>query len=86
MLQLRKVGRTIEMLGEPSVQRISVGSEVEEWWAEELARKRAQAVQTGRGDVDGREGGAGEGNVTQRGDGVREGDQWRATLPGHGGT
>ena len=83
------------MIGEPSVQRISVGSAVEEWWDAELARFHDDTRDQG-GDrrIDsGRETNqtqevTEEGNpdVTRRGDGSRSADQWGGTLPGHGGT
>ncbi|TXT13702.1 hypothetical protein VHUM_01069 [Vanrija humicola] len=41
--QIRKFGRTLEMLSEPSVRHIGVSSDMEHWWANEVARAHARA-------------------------------------------
>lgn len=79
------------MLGESSVQRISVGAHMEDWWESELARTRAEALSRGNAESAQERNSehdriSGSGDVTRRGGGENEGDQWGGTLPGHGGT
>lgn len=82
------------MLDEPSVSRISVGSDMQDWWASELNQRRQRAssipaagregeTSVGGGERSERRGGK---DVTHRGGGEQSGDQWGGTLPGHGGT
>lgn len=79
------------MLSEPSVQRISVSSEMEEWWQTEISKRQPTSTSTGEasrsahGDkLDSTR--SGRKDVTERGDSVKEEAQWGHTLPGHGGT
>jgi hypothetical protein len=76
--------RTLEMLSEPSVQRISVSSEMEEWWQNEVSR--VNSSKAGSSSEASREMKLGEKDVTQRGDSAKDEAQWGHTLPGHGGT
>jgi hypothetical protein len=76
--------RTLEMLSEPSVQRISVSSEMEDWWQNEVKRsggRGASAHSESLGNMK-----SGERDVTERGDSAKDEAQWGHTLPGHGGT
>ncbi|KAL7421298.1 hypothetical protein Q5752_004183 [Cryptotrichosporon argae] len=87
--QLRRMARTIEMLSEPSVQRINVSADMAAWWAGEVARVRAGAgAGAGAGESVGSEQGAGahEGHHTASHSDGRDGSQWGGKLPGHGGT
>jgi hypothetical protein len=68
--------KTLEMLSEPSVQRISVSSEMEEWWRNEVSKVNSTAEKMKSGEKD----------VTERGDSEKDEAQWGHTLPGHGGT
>jgi hypothetical protein len=45
--QIRKFSRTLEMLSEPSVQRIGVGQDMHDWWANEVERAKARAAKAG---------------------------------------
>jgi hypothetical protein len=75
--------KTLEMLSEPSVQRISVSSEMEEWWRNEVSK----ATTTIGGHSDRLETmKSGEKDVRERGDSDKDEAQWGHTLPGHGGT
>lgn len=86
--------KTLEMLSEPSVQRISVGSEMQQWWQDEVARLRSSTSASTPSALDGAtthsdrldELKAGEKDVRERGDSAKDEAQWSHTLPGHGGT
>ena len=90
--------RTLETLSEPSVRRISVSSEMEEWWQKEIQSRRGSHPQSGSGSEPGsgsnvsphvaklEELKAGEKDVRERGDSEKGEAQWGHTLPGHGGT
>lgn len=86
--------RTLEMLSEPSVQRISVSSEMEEWWQGEIAKRKQSQPNPEAGarsatsahEAKLEELKAGEKDVTERGDSGKGDAQWGNTLPGHGGT
>ena len=76
--------QTLEMLSEPSVQRISVSSEMEDWWRNEVSKANSS---TNGGHAQALEGmKSGEKDVRERGDSDKDEAQWGHTLPGHGGT
>lgn len=82
--------KTLEMLGEPSVQRISVSSEMEQWWRDEVGRSASTSSRSSSSPP-GHEAAletlkAGEKDVRERGDSGTGEAQWGNTLPGHGGT
>jgi DUF4097 and DUF4098 domain-containing protein YvlB len=83
-LQLRRMTKTLEMLAEPSVQRISVSSEMQEWWQSEVSRVNKNRAGSHEEALEKMK--AGEKDVTQRGDSAKDEAQWGNTLPGHGGT
>ncbi len=87
MDQLRKFGRTIEMLSDPSVQRINTSTEMSEWWEHEIERSR-QHVPPVKGDQKDAVVSSPETNANAQlgGDGAAAGDQWAGKLPGRGGT
>lgn len=74
--QLRKMSKTLEMLSDASVQRISVSNEMEAWWAEEVSRARGR-------DVDKKKE---KDQVKKTNTQGRDRDQFGGRLPGHGGT
>jgi hypothetical protein len=76
--------KTLEMLSEPSVQRISVSSEMEEWWRNEVSK--ANTAVGGGHSQKLEQMKSGEKDVRERGDGDKDEAQWGHTLPGHGGT
>lgn len=76
--------KTLEMLSEPSVQRISVSEEMQEWWQSEVNRVNKNRACSHEEALEGMK--AGEKDVTQRGDSATSEAQWGNTLPGHGGT
>lgn len=43
-MKIRKFTRTLEMLSEPSVQRIGVSDDMRDWWANEIDRAHARAA------------------------------------------
>ncbi|KIR52566.1 hypothetical protein I315_04810 [Cryptococcus gattii Ru294] len=74
--QLRKMSKTLEMLSEPSVQKISVSEEMEAWWAKEVSRVRSRDVKKEKEND----------QVTQTNAQGQEIYQFEGRLPGHGGT
>lgn len=77
------------MLSEPSVQRISVSSEMEAWWQGEVDRIRSSAALSDNDSPHAQKAGEmkeGQKDVRARGDSVKDEAQWGHTLPGHGGT
>ena len=83
-VQLRRMTKTLEMLSEPSVQRISVSAEMQEWWQSEVDRVNKNRPKSHEQALDGMK--AGEKDVSARGDSAKDEAQWGNTLPGHGGT
>lgn len=41
--------RTLEMLSEPSVKHIALGSDQKDWWANEIERAHARAAKAAAG-------------------------------------
>lgn len=80
--------KTLEMLSEPSVQRISVSSEMQSWWQDEVARSTpGPSPSTGSSHEEALKSmKSGEKDVRARGDSAHDEAQWGHTLPGHGGT
>lgn len=76
--------KTLEMLSEPSVQRISVSAEMQEWWQSEVNRVNSNRPGSHDEALEGLK--AGEKDVRERGDSAKDEAQWGHTLPGHGGT
>jgi len=76
--------KTLEMLSEPSVQRISVSSEMEEWWRTEVTKANTGINEGQAQALEGMK--SGEKDVRERGDSDKDEAQWGHTLPGHGGT
>ncbi|OXC69629.1 hypothetical protein AYX13_01798 [Cryptococcus neoformans] len=74
--QLRKMSKTLEMLSDASVQRISVSDEMEAWWAKEVSRARDRNVEEKK-EKD---------QVKKTNNQGRDRDQFGGKLPGHGGT
>ncbi|WRT69103.1 uncharacterized protein IL334_006087 [Kwoniella shivajii] len=90
--QLRKMSRTLEMLSEPSTQRISISPEWKDWWNDEIDKTRTRPVSTSssitsssvkRGNEAKEEK---KEEIVKKDDEGRDRDQWAGTLPGHGGT
>ncbi|BEI84380.1 hypothetical protein CcaverHIS002_0409840 [Cutaneotrichosporon cavernicola] len=44
--QIRKFRRTLEMLSQPSTQRIGLSQDMRDWWANEVERAHARATIT----------------------------------------
>ncbi|WWC91176.1 uncharacterized protein L201_006117 [Kwoniella dendrophila CBS 6074] len=96
--QLRKMSRTLEMLSEPSTQRISISPEWQNWWQEEISQSRSRTSNSpsnrateNKTSLDQAPGGATSEQVVKqqvlkKEDGGRDRDQWGGKLPGHGGT
>nr|XP_018259214.1 uncharacterized protein I303_08142 [Kwoniella dejecticola CBS 10117]OBR81372.1 hypothetical protein I303_08142 [Kwoniella dejecticola CBS 10117] len=95
------MSRTLEMLSEPSTQRISISPEWKDWWAGEVqnARTRTKATSSPQSAASSESttsleqgpGGEIDGEetkkqVTKKDEGGRDRDQWGGKLPGHGGT
>jgi hypothetical protein len=79
--------KTLEMLGEPSVQRISVSEEMEQWWRDEVSRSSSASTSSPTSHEAALKNlKAGEKDVRERGDSATGEAQWGNTLPGHGGT
>ncbi|QPK66954.1 hypothetical protein CNBG_9695 [Cryptococcus deuterogattii R265] len=74
--QLRKMSKTLEMLSEPSVQKISVSEEMEAWWAKEVSKVRSRDVKKEKEND----------QVKQKNAQGQESSQFGGRLPGHGGT
>lgn len=70
------MSKTLEMLSEPSVQKISVSEEMEAWWAKEVSRVRSRDVKKEKGND----------RVKQTNAQGQESYQFGGRLPGHGGT
>lgn len=70
------MSKTLEMLSEPSVQKISVSEEMEAWWAKEVSRVRSRDVKKEKEND----------QVTQTNAQGQEIYQFEGRLPGHGGT
>ncbi|WVQ63864.1 uncharacterized protein L199_002020 [Kwoniella botswanensis] len=90
--QLRKMSRTLEMLSEPSTQRISISPEWQQWWDDEVRRSRSRpSSSAGSASRTGLEQAPGGGvkakeQVLKKEQSGRDRDQWGGKLPGHGGT
>ena len=83
-VQLRRMSKTLEMLSEPSVQRISVSEEMQQWWQDEINRVNTNRPTSHAEALQGMK--SGEKDVRERGDSDKDEAQWGHTLPGHGGT
>ncbi|KAK4687696.1 succinate dehydrogenase assembly factor 1, partial [Tremellales sp. Uapishka_1] len=97
--QLRRFGKTLEMLQDTSVQRISVSPEMEEWWRDQVRERRGKGGMEGSGTSkgEGLEEGKREEETVEEPQGKEKGNaqsgeeaegksQWGGTLPGPGGT
>ncbi|WWD21240.1 hypothetical protein CI109_105724 [Kwoniella shandongensis] len=81
--QLRRMSRTLEMLSDPSVQRISVSNEMRSWWDGEIAKGSTATSGSTIGsekESDDRD------QITKKDEQGRDRDQWAGKMPGHGGT
>lgn len=70
------MSKTLEMLSEPSVQKISVSEEMEAWWAKEVSKVRSRDVKKEKEND----------QVKQENAQGQESSQFGGRLPGHGGT
>nr|XP_019049629.1 hypothetical protein I302_00047 [Kwoniella bestiolae CBS 10118]OCF28559.1 hypothetical protein I302_00047 [Kwoniella bestiolae CBS 10118] len=89
--QLRKMSRTLEMLSEPSTQRISISPEWQQWWNEEVRRTKSRdtgGTSQSKTSLDQAPGGGvkAKEQVVKKEQSGGDRDQWGGKLPGHGGT